>query len=221
MTEAPTNPATEPAAPAAATQEPPEGLAANANAPAAPPWGNDADFDPEKAWERIQKQARDIDKMREAGILTPEQKAKLAEFERLEQASKTELERAQEAATQASERIAAITRRAVEAEAKALAASTFADPSDAAAFLDLSKYADQEGGIDTETLKADLADVLQRKPHLARAEPADPRLPKPNPAQGGTRSASLDDLISEAQGKGDFKSVIHLQNQKLASQNGA
>lgn len=110
---------------------------------------------------------------------------KVAEYEKLRQASQTELERAQEAASKATERISALTSRAVNAEIKAIAADGFADPSDAAAFLDVTKYADESGEVDTESIRNDLADLLTRKPHLGKSET---RAPRPNPAQGSSGS---------------------------------
>jgi len=87
------------------------------------------------------------------------------------------------AATDAEERASKLLNRAVSAEVKA-AASGFADPEDAAAFLDLSKYATPDGDVDTEALKSDLADLLVRKPHLGKTPGS--RLPAPNPAQGSS-----------------------------------
>lgn len=117
-----------------------------------------------------------------------EAEPKIAEYDRLAEASKTELERAQESATASQARIQQLQARAVKAEVKALAAGQFADPEDAAAFLDLSKYAGEDGEVDTEAISADLSDLLGRKPHLGKQEPN--RTPKPNPAQGSSGSGS-------------------------------
>ncbi|MFI2612060.1 hypothetical protein [Kitasatospora sp. NPDC018619] len=106
--------------------------------------------------------------------------AKVAEFE---DRDKTELEKATAAAEQASRRAEAATARAVRAEVRALAAGQFADPDDAAAFLDLATYADSSGEIDTSTITADLAALLERKPHLAKTAEG-PRGPRPDSAQG-------------------------------------
>lgn len=105
-----------------------------------------------------------------------------------EDRDKTELEKAAAKAEREAERAAKATARAVKAEVKA-AAVEFADPDDAAAFLDLSKYAGDDGEIDTEALQADLTDLLERKPHLrkqAAAPEPDPKrkAPKPDPGQG-------------------------------------
>lgn len=172
--------------PAAATPEP---------ASEAPPWGDD--FDAEKAWNLVQNLRADKEKLQQRPTLSDEQKTKLSEYDRLVEASKTELERAQEAAKQEAERASSLLSRAVKSEVKALAQG-FADPEDAAAFLDLGKYATGDGDVDTESIKADLADLLQRKPHLGKSP--DSRLPAPNPAQGsssqGARPASPADQFA-------------------------
>lgn len=136
---------------------------------------------------------------------------KAAEWDRLAEASKSELERAQEAASKSEQRAAALVDRAVRAEIKAMAADGFADPEDAAAFLDLSKYA-KDGDIDTSAIKADLGDLLARKPHLGKTPISRP--PAPNPAQGaGEASASA--LIAAAEASGDSATSIRLKNQQL------
>lgn len=113
-----------------------------------------------------------------------EAEPRLSEYDRLVAASKSDLERAQETATAQENRAKALLTRAVKAEVKALAAAGFADPDDAAAFLDLTKYATADGDVDTETVKTDLAALLARKPHLGKAAGA--RMPAPNPAQGSS-----------------------------------
>lgn len=111
---------------------------------------------------------------------------KLSEYDRLVAASQSDLERAQGAAQQAEAKVQQITTRAVAAEVKAAAADLFADPSDAAAFLALDGYVSDDGEIDTGRIAADLTDLLQRKPHLAKAPQT--RLPAPNPALGASAS---------------------------------
>ena len=107
---------------------------------------------------------------------------KVAEFE---DRDKSELEKATTKAERLAEQAAKATKRAVLAEVKA-AAAEFADPEDAAAFLDLTSYASDDGEIDTEAISADLAGLLERKPHLRRAAAAPEKkpAPKPDPSQG-------------------------------------
>jgi len=107
---------------------------------------------------------------------------KVAEFE---DRDKTELDKATDKAQRLTEQAARATKRAVLAEVKA-AAAAFADPEDAAAFLDLASYASEDGEIDTDTIAADLEALLERKPHLRRPAAAAPKkpAPKPDPGQG-------------------------------------
>lgn len=127
---------------------------------------------------------------------------KVAEFE---DRDKSELDKATERAERAGEAAAKAIARAVRAEVKA-AAAAFADPDDAAAFLDLTTYTSDDGEIDTEAISTDLEALLGRKPHLRRpaAEP-EKRKPKPDPGQGARptdpptdfRTASREDLAAE------------------------
>jgi hypothetical protein len=107
---------------------------------------------------------------------------KVADFE---DRDKSELEKATTKAERFAEQAAKATKRAVLAEVRA-AAAEFADPEDAAAFLDLSSYTSDDGEIDTEAISADLDALLDRKPHLRRAaaEPPKRPAPKPDPSQG-------------------------------------
>lgn len=113
-----------------------------------------------------------------------EAQRKVQEFE---DRDKSELEKATAKAEAEAKRADAATARAVKAEVK-VAAKEFADPDDAAAFLDLSKYAGPDGEVDAEALQSDLAALLERKPHLrkvtAAPEPEKKNGPKPDPSQG-------------------------------------
>ena len=106
---------------------------------------------------------------------------KATKFDELEASQKTETEKLAQRVEEAEKRAVQLRDRAVKAEVKALAAD-FADPSDAALFLDLTKYAG-EGDIDTDAIKTDLADLLKTKPHLAKA-----RTPVPDLHQGARGS---------------------------------
>ena len=128
---------------------------------------------------------------------------KVAEFE---DRDKTDLDKATEKAERAAEAATKAIARAVKAEVKA-AASKFADPEDAAAFLDLTAYTSDDGEIDTESISADLEALLERKPHLRRPAAAVPekKQPKPDPGQGARptdpptdfRTASREELEAE------------------------
>ena len=71
---------------------------------------------------------------------------------------------------QAREEVLAVSRRQIVGSAiEALAAKDFADPDDAARNLDLSEYeVDDDGRVDRNRIKVDLADLLKRKPHLRK-----------------------------------------------------
>jgi hypothetical protein len=135
---------------------------------------------------------------------------KVTEYDRLTEASKTAEERAQGLATAAEARASKLLSRAVSAEVKALASQGFADPSDAAAFLDLGKYANAEGDVDTDAIATDLTDLLTRKPHLGKQ--ATPGM-RPNPAQGHSASAPLGlaEQIAASEKAGDTKATIRLK----------
>lgn len=111
----------------------------------------------------------------------------------LEDAQKSDQERLTEQLTAAQAREAKAIRVAVASKVEALASKEFADPEDAAAALDLAAYADADGAIDTDAIRADLADLLKRKPHWAKPDEG-PRSPRPDRAQGssgnGNRSTS-------------------------------
>lgn len=141
--------ATEPAAPA--STEP--------AAPAEP--AGDAQLGPagEKALAEWKQRAKAAER---------ESRTHAARLQELEDRDKSEVQKAGERAAAAEQRAAAMAQRAAKAEVRALAASTFADPSDAAAFLDLADFVDDQGDIDSKGIEKALADLLKRKPHLGR-----------------------------------------------------
>jgi hypothetical protein len=111
----------------------------------------------------------------------------VSQWKKLEEASKTETQRAQEEATRWQTEAQTWRTKAVSSRVETLASADFADPSDAlAAVSDPAKYLGVDGAIDEAAIKADLAALLERKPHWRRASdaPAGPRVPAPNPAQG-------------------------------------
>lgn len=178
----------------------PESIPSGA-APTPPPWGED--FDPEKAWGKIQALSKDLEKAKADKTPQAEKDAqaiaalrrkldeaapKLAEYDKVLDSQKTAEQKAQDAAAAAEKRAQALVDRATRAEIKALAADGFADPTDAIGALDTSKYVTPEGDVDTESIKSDLADLLTRKPHWAKAPSS--RVPAPNPAQGASGSGS-------------------------------
>ncbi|WTW93626.1 hypothetical protein OG216_09665 [Streptomycetaceae bacterium NBC_01309] len=109
---------------------------------------------------------------------------KVAEFE---DRDKSELEKATARAEEAAAQAQTATRRAVLAEVKAQAADLFEDRDDARVNLadKLESYIGDNGEIDEDAIAADLAAVLDKKPHL-RKQAAEPekKTPKPDPGQG-------------------------------------
>lgn len=116
---------------------------------------------------------------------------KVAEFEDRDRSESEKLAaKAERSEKQAAKAVA----RAVSSEVKVAAVGQFADPSDAVDVLmrDPSKYVDSDGEIDTDAIEADLADLLERKPHWGKPEPAPAAAPaaekkpqpRPDPGQG-------------------------------------
>lgn len=112
----------------------------------------------------------------------------------LEDAQKSEAERLTDQLTAAQERADKAVRAAVASKVEALAARDFADPEDAVGSLDLAAFVSDDGVIDTDAIRAALADLLKRKPHWARPDEGGPRRPAPDRTQGssgnGNRSPS-------------------------------
>jgi hypothetical protein len=161
----------------------------------APPWGDDANFDPKKAWNLIQGLKADKEKLSARPVLDDEAKQKLAEYDKIVQAQKTETQKAQEELQRWQTDAERWRGAAVASTVRALAASDFADPDDAVRNVDPAKYLDAGGVIDEKAIADDLAKLLEAKPHYRRAEAqqSGPRAPRPNTAQGtGERGAPAD-----------------------------
>lgn len=169
----------------------------------APPWGDD--FDPEKAWNLIQNLRSDKEKLAQRPILDDDARRKLTEYERLEEASKTELERKTEEVTRWQSEAEKWRAASVASTIQALAATDFADPTDAVNGLDPAKYLDAGGQVDSEAIKKDLAALLERKPHYKRTvEPSSPRVPAPNRLQGAPGGTATDPAS-------EFAALLHQQ----------
>lgn len=149
---------------------------------APPPWGND--FDPQRAWDTIQNLRRREAELEKRPVLTDEQKQQLAEFDTWKKQNQTELEKAQGELTRWQADAETWRKAAVGSKIQALAAETFADPTDAVTALADKNFLDAGGAIDETAIKRELADVLKTKPHWAKPADQSPRAPVPNPAQG-------------------------------------
>jgi hypothetical protein len=123
---------------------------------------------------------------------------KAKRFDELQEASKSEVEKAADRAKQAEDRVTGLVQRAVRAEVRALAAEKFADPSDAAAFLNLGEFVADDGDIDSKGIEKALTDLLKAKPHLGK--PSGP----PSFDAGGRTTAGapkdMNSLIRQAAG---------------------
>lgn len=149
----------------------------------APPWGDD--FDAEKAWKLIQDLRGDKEKLQARPILDDDAKRKLTEYDKLVESQKTEAQKLADETARWQSEAEKWRATSVGATVKALAATDFADPDDAVRNLDPGKYLDAGGVIDEKQIQADLAALLDAKPHYRRTEAVSgARAPKPNPAQG-------------------------------------
>lgn len=192
-------------APPAADQGTPAAPAAVTQPEKTPPWA-DGDFDAERAWKKIQALEADKEKLAKRPVLDDAAKTALAEYEKLKAASQTDLEKAQGEATRWQTETEKWRGAAVAQTVKAFAGADFADPDDAVRNLDATKYLDAGGVIDEKAIKADLAALLEAKPHYRRSDgtSAAPRLPAPNPHQGsGANGRSAPDPAAE------FAALMH------------
>jgi len=195
----PTEP-TEPVTPAPpAADPPPAGDPAPPGDPLLGPAG-------EKALAEWKQRAKAAEK------LASEHAAALKVFE---DAQKTEAEKLAERAEAAEKRAAVAAQLAVAKSIKAAATGRFADSQDAVDALSKAEFL-KDGVIDDEAIEAALADLLERKPHWKADQ--GPRTPRPDPSQGPRPGGTVgvEDQIREAQSKGDWRTVLSLQNSKLA-----
>lgn len=86
--------------------------------------------------------------------------------------------------------------RIVSAEIRAIAATDFADPMDAVLNLKASDYeVGEDGSVDERRIKSDLAELLNRKPHLAKVSRNVDFEGGPRGSRPGTRPGSMDETI--------------------------
>lgn len=198
---APPNPSTDPTP---TPQEP----AADPAKPTDPPAPEATDWQAQaEKWQKLSRQNE---------ARAKENAAAAKELAEIKESQKSEADKLADRLTAAEERAAKAARMAVASSVKALATGRFADPADAVDTLG-ADFLTEAGEVDDAAIEQALAALLERKPHWAATEPG-PRTPRPDPSQGprpgGT--ASVDAQISEAQAKGDWKTVLRLQNSKLA-----
>lgn len=130
-----------------------------------------------KKWEKRSKD--NFAKLKEA-------QPKLAELDQIKAANQTEAEKLTSELTRWQTEAETWRGQAVGSRIQAIASDLFADPSDAVEALSSSNYLDAGGQINEDAIKADLAGLLERKPHWAKSSggPATPRPPAPNLHQG-------------------------------------
>lgn len=178
--DAPDTPAVEPEAPEqpepAPAAEVPEGAAEEP-----PQEAPEEPFDAARAKAKIAKANSEAAGLRKR---LKDAEPLLAELKRLKDADKTEAERLADQLAEANARVAAAQARAVRASVIAKA-NAFADPEDALGALDLTTYITDVGDVDEDAIAADLASLLERKPHWAgKAQPPEgPRRPAPDRTQ--------------------------------------
>lgn len=108
--------------------------------------------------------------------------------------------------------------RLLAAEVRAAAAGKLNDPTDALRLLDLSAFeVGADGVVDTEAIADAIDGLIKAKPYL-QATPQ--RRPAEGSADGGTRKAestgkTREQLIAEANKRGDWRAVMALETSKL------
>lgn len=111
-------------------------------------------------------------------------KAKASKFDEVDAASKSELQKAQDAIAERDRQLAELPRTARQQAIRFASLASqrgFLDPEDALVFIDADLG-------DTEAVEAALEDLATRKPHLVRQEASKPprTRPKPKPGESST-----------------------------------
>lgn len=163
-------------------------------------------FDAARAQAKIRKANQEAANLRKR---LKELEPLAAKAKEIEDAQKTEAERLQAQLADREKQITQIRKRAVKSEVRSMAAEEFADKTDPEAHLDLDSYIGDDGDIDTDQIKADLADLLERKPHLGKpVKEAERKRPAPDKTQasGANKTRSKDPADEFA---GFFKSQLN------------
>lgn len=171
-------------------------------APTAPPWGTDDQFDPTKAWSLIQNLRGDVDRQKaRVAELTPYQQR----VQEIEDAQKTEIQKATERAEAAEAQVARFQTEKQIGEWKAEVARATGVP--VAALR----------GSTAEELAAHAAELLAAFPTTpppAARTPIEALRPGALP---GSAEVGLGDQIAAAEKAGDWQAVITLKRQLAAS----
>lgn len=155
--------------------------------------GEEKPFDRKKFEAELRKKNSEAANLRKR---LKEQEPLLAELQRIKDAEKSDSERLNDQLTAAQEQVAKTRQRLARTQVQALAMTSFADPEDAVGALDLDSYIDSDGDIDEAAIEADLAELLERKPHWAKAAPPPEGSRRPAPdrtqASGANKQRSPD-----------------------------
>jgi len=153
--------------------------------------GDDDKFDAERAKAKIRSANNEAANLRKRLKALEKQNSELKPLaekaRKAEQENMTEVERLRAEIEERDKRAAQAASRAVKSEIRAAAADLFADKTDPESYLTMSDYVNDDGEIDTTQIEADLAALLERKPHLGKQK-ADP--PKKRPAPDPTQASS-------------------------------
>lgn len=175
----------------------------NETAEETPPEGAKAEpFDVKRAEAKIRKANNEAANLRKR---LKELEPLAEEARKAKEANKTETERLQGQLAEMEKRVGQMRARAVKSEVHALAATDFADPTDAEALLALPDYVNDDGEIDTDQIKADLADLLERKPHLGKPK-AEPERKRPAPDR--TQASSANNRRTSTDPAEEFAGII-------------
>jgi hypothetical protein len=177
------------------TEQQPQGGEGVQQQAAAPPWGSDEEFNPERAWKKIQALEADKERLKNRPTLDADAKRKLAEYDALVESQKTEAQKQAEETARWQSEAERWRTTSVASTIKALAATDFEYPDDAVGALDPAKYLGVDGSIDEKTIQTDLAALLEARPKWRRGEGNSPaaRTPRPNTAQGASNGQSTSD----------------------------
>lgn len=193
----PTEPTPAPSAPP--VSDPPPAPTPQPPADPPPPVG-DGDTDWKAMARQWEKRAKENNKAQD-------------ELEKLRAASMSEQEKAVKEA-EAKGRTAAAAeygRKLATAELRAAAAAAGVALDDIAEYLDVSRFVGEDGEVDTKAIKT----AVTRFAKLAPAAPAAGRSGGDHTGSSGDQPPNLDTQIAEAQAKGDWRTVMRLQNSKL------
>lgn len=116
-----------------------------------------------------------------------EAEAKAAEMQAKLDGREAEFKAEQDAQAVKNDALAHANARILKAEIRAAAAGKLADPADALAFIATTDFeVSDDGSVDADAITAAIAELIERKPHLAARSGA--TTPRPDASQGATKS---------------------------------